>query len=268
MMRALVFWASVEQAAEAEAENSPLPVQYNGPADAYRHIVAAAELRRRFGFAVAYAIVTGNEIIGTHGKGYRLELRQMDDHNNAIGLAIGATAKTYAEVVRLARAAIDDGAERGGTGAEGTPSWLPTGWREGRDRPLTERRLPVSWPDHIPSLSGYRFAAERYGLGRIERAGTPKQREAAWLERLADTPPAEWSEADVRAVIGSTPYLNRAVPGHEAWRDRVRAYFEHRTAADGATDDGCSGSAQVSAYTRRGPNGPVEVSGHSRRVSC
>jgi hypothetical protein len=201
-MTALAFWASVEQAAEAEADRSPLPGYYNGPADAYRHIVATAELRRRFGFAVAYAIVTGNEVIGTHGKEYRAELRQMDDHNNAIGLAIGATARTYEDVVRLARAAIDAATERGGTGAEGTPLWVPTGWREGRDRPAADRRLPVSWPDHIPSLAGYRFAAERYGLGRIERAGTPRQREAAWLERLADTPPVEWSEADVRAVIG------------------------------------------------------------------
>ena len=40
---------SVERAASLEADQSPLPGENNGPADAYRHIVGAAELRRRFG---------------------------------------------------------------------------------------------------------------------------------------------------------------------------------------------------------------------------
>jgi hypothetical protein len=34
----------------------------------------------------------------------------MDDHNNAIGLSIGADARSHEEVIRRARAAIDAGA--------------------------------------------------------------------------------------------------------------------------------------------------------------
>jgi hypothetical protein len=259
---------SVRDAAIHEALQSPLPGEINGPADAYRHIIGSAELRRRFGFAVAYATANANEVFGTYVRGYSAASREMDDHNNAIGLQIGGTARTYEDVVRLARAAVDAAVRTGGSGINDTPRWLPGDWRESAIRSSARRDLPVSWPDHIPSLAGYRFAAERYGFGRIERAGTAREREAAWLERLTDTPPAEWSEADVRAVIGSTAYLNRTAPGHQTWRDRVRTYFEHRTAAEGAAEAECSGAAQVRPYTRRGPNGPVEVSGHSRGVPC
>lgn len=48
------FWRSVEDAASAEALASPLPGYYDGPADAYRHIVGTAEARRRYGFGTAY----------------------------------------------------------------------------------------------------------------------------------------------------------------------------------------------------------------------
>jgi hypothetical protein len=43
----------------------------------------------------------------------------MDDHNNAIGLAIGAEARSYEDVVRLAREAIDRAIVRGGSGQDG-----------------------------------------------------------------------------------------------------------------------------------------------------
>jgi hypothetical protein len=77
----------------------------------------------------------------------------------------------------------------------------------------------------------------------------------------------------VRGVIRSTPYRNRAAPGHERWQSRVRAYFEererHSAGTEGAgRDDACGGVAAVRAHTRRGPSGPVQVSGHSRMVTC
>lgn len=52
-MRNAGFWGSVTRAAEDEAWASPLPGWGDGPADAYRHLVLAAELRRRFGWTIA-----------------------------------------------------------------------------------------------------------------------------------------------------------------------------------------------------------------------
>lgn len=278
------FWQSVREAAAEEARLSDLPGYFEGPADAYRHIVGVAELRRRHGHATAFGIAQGNEILGFHER--RLErgprdidgpAREMDEHNNEIGLEIGAAAHTYAEVVRRARAAIDSAVANGGSGADGTPRWLDPGkWDEPQARRGPHRTIPVTWPSDIPSLDAYRFGDERFNHDPAKRPGTPRYREATLLERLADTPTSEWSEEDVRSVIRSTPYQNRAAPGHETWQARVRAYFEERAQRDGdgqggsrrERDDACGGVATVRAYTRRGPSSPVEVSSHSRTVSC
>jgi hypothetical protein len=265
------FWRSVGDAASMEAMASPLPGYFDGPADAYRHIVGAAELRRRFGFGTAYAVVAGNEMLGTHRDGHPPELRQMDDHNNAIGFSIGADAKTYEEVVQRARSSIDMAVARGGDGSNGTPRWRGS-WGEPRDRPAADRPLPVQWPDDIPSATHYPFGAERFGTNRSELTMTPRQREAATLARLRDLPTGEWSEADVRAVIGSRAYANTSAAEHRSWRARVQQYFEDRSGRAAGDADGqekpCGGVASVRAYTRSGPSGPVQVGAHSRNVSC
>jgi hypothetical protein len=248
---------------------SPLPGYFDGPADAYRHIVGTAELRRRFGFGTAYAIATGNEVRGTHVDGHPPELRQMDDHNNAIGFSIGAGAKSYEEVVQRARAAIDAAIAHGGDGSDGTPRWQSR-WTEPRGRPAADRGLPVQWPDGIPSARDYPFGAEQFGTNGPNQTMTPRQRETATLERLRDLPTAEWSEADVRAVIGSRAYTNTSEAEHKAWRARVRQYFEERarqgdaTTTSFATDEHNGGMTAVSPYTRSGPSGPVHVSGYMR----
>ena len=268
------FWSSVENAAAAEASNSPLPGVYDGPADAYRHIVGTAEMRRRFGFGTAYAIAYANEIHGDWRRNQPAASREMDDHNNAIGFSIGAGARTYEEVVRRARAVIDAGIARGGDGSDGTPRWQDT-WGEPRSRPAADRRLPVQWPDSVPSARDYPFGAEQFGTSRAELQMTPRQREETTLERLRELPTAEWSEADVRAVIGSRPYTNSLAPEHRAWRARVQQYYEERTRRSGtggntsqAEEKACGGVASVRAYTRAGPSGTVQVSAHSRTVSC
>lgn len=83
---------SVGRAASSEAAQSPLPGENNGPADALRHIIGAGELRRRFGWFIAWAALNLNERIGTHIKDYPAFTRQMDEANNPIGLAIGQNA--------------------------------------------------------------------------------------------------------------------------------------------------------------------------------
>lgn len=269
-MSAWEFWGSVESAASREAIESPLPGYLEGPADAYRHIIGAAELRRRFGWAIAYAIVTGNEVRGSHERGHPPELRRMDDHNNAIGLSIGADATSYEEVVRRARAVIEAGIENSGSGRGQTPLWLPQErWREVSRRPPAERTLPVEWPDAIPSAAAYRFGDDRFGADRSFRTGTPRERQAALFERLEATPTAEWSEADLRGVIASPAYRNSSAADHALWRERVRRYFEERAhgqdeAASVPDDEAGDGVAHVRAYTRMGPSGPIQVSAHER----
>lgn len=272
-MSGFMFWRSVSDVATAEALASPLPGYFDGPADAYRHIVGTAELRRRFGFGAAYVIATGNEILGTVQRNQPPELRQMDDHNNTIGFSIGADAKSYEEVVRRARAAIDAGIARGGDGSEGTPRWQSR-WTEPRGRPAAERRLPVRWPDGIPSARDYPFGAEQFGMNGPTQTMSARQRDAATLDRLRQLPTREWSEADVRAVIGSRPYANSATPEHRAWRERVRQYFNERTLGrdtdESSRPEGtaCGGATPVKAYVRSGPSGPVHVSAHARMVTC
>jgi len=272
-MSGFMFWRSVGDAASAEALASPLPGYFDGPADAYRHIVGTAELRRRFGFGRAYVIVTGNEVLGTIQRNQRPELRQMDDHNNAIGLSIGADARSYEEVVQRARAAIDAAIARGGDGLEGTPRWQIR-WTEPRGRLSAERPLPVRWPDEIPSARDYRFGAEQFGTNGPNQTMSARQREAGTLDRLRQLPTSEWPEADVRAVIRSRPYANSSTPDHTAWRGRVRQYFEERARSretgnvSRTEDTTCSGTASVQAYVRSGPSGPVQVSAHTRMVNC
>lgn len=277
-----MFWRSVDQAASREAMLAPLPGYYNGPADAYRHIVGTAELRRRFGFGAAYTVATGNEMIGTHRDGHAPELRQMDDHNNAIGLAIGARARTFDDVVAEARAAIAQGLENRGSGEGDTPRWLPTGWGEPQRRSGIPNNDIGDWVNNVSLSTEYRYGAERFRFGRIGDASTPREREARLLERLAETPVEEWTETDVRGVIASTPYLNTSTPDHQAWRDRVAQYFADRLPDDQNDKEGdeaetqieslmerpCRGSAEVRAHTRAGRNGLVQVEAHTRTVTC
>jgi hypothetical protein len=125
-----MFWHSTESAAEREALRSDLPGYYEGPADAYRQIVGVAEKSRWHGYVIAFAIAQGNEILGVHRRRPRRGRRNidapapMDEHNNKIGLEIGATVRIYEEAVRRARAAIDAAVANRGSGADGTPRWL------------------------------------------------------------------------------------------------------------------------------------------------
>jgi hypothetical protein len=63
------LWAPVRQSireieilARAEMESSKLPGHQFGPADAYRHMIGVAEMRRRFGRVPAGTIAEANEI--------------------------------------------------------------------------------------------------------------------------------------------------------------------------------------------------------------
>lgn len=268
-------WESARAVASEEAMRSSLPGYFEGPADAARHIIGTAELRRRAGFAFARTIPRLNEWWGeasNHGP----ELTAMDLANNAIGFAIGAKARSYAEVVAMAREAIQRGIANGGTGEGGTPTWLPSQrWREPRTRAEKPPHEGFEWRQREPGGGTYAFGGAEHGFFR---GLTPRETETKLLEDLAVVPPEAWSESDVRAVIRSRPYQDSRDPTRAAWHERVRAYFEARRAdenaanrdntrgnagASGEQDDGTE-VVNVRAYDRQGQDGPVHVSAHQR----
>ncbi|MBY0335888.1 MAG: hypothetical protein K2X11_04700 [Acetobacteraceae bacterium] len=67
-----------------------------------------------------YGLLIGNEIVGTVS-GNSLQSTVMDDSNNQLGLDLGARAKSFDDVVTLARAAVRAGLREGGTGTNNSP---------------------------------------------------------------------------------------------------------------------------------------------------
>ncbi len=92
-------------AATAESVSSQLAGRENGPADALRHILIAAELTRKYPDGYSEALLNLKE---AHDNGGAASA--MDYHNNAIGVAIGDYVKEHGggwqDVVSLAQKAI------------------------------------------------------------------------------------------------------------------------------------------------------------------
>jgi hypothetical protein len=271
---------SVRATASAEAMLSALPGYYDGPADAARHIIGVAELRRRAGITAAWTIATFHEVRGRAFRRQSGEVTAMDLANNSIGLAIGGRARTYADVVAMTRDAIAQGVANGGTGMNATPVWLPqTRWQEPDGRMSMSTDGPIEWGSREPGGGTYAFGGfEHSYMGRLARLRlTPQQRETRLLADLAQVPPAFWSEDDVRAVIRSRPYSDSRDRMREVWHERVREYFRVRQPReDGPVHENSmpppqrqqegrsTGPVHVAAYTRRGEGGAVHVSAHLR----
>lgn len=84
-----------------------------GKTDALRHLLGAATLTRRQGPEYAARALDWHEnpnVFQFLGGGYgqREEDRQMDLHNNTIGMHIGNTAKTYDEALAMAKKFIEE----------------------------------------------------------------------------------------------------------------------------------------------------------------
>jgi hypothetical protein len=86
------FYNLVSQGATGRAINemieSQLPGRTDGPADAYRHILLAAELTRRYGETQAKLLLDGHEFTGDLG-GQNPDAEAMDEHNNQLGIDLG-----------------------------------------------------------------------------------------------------------------------------------------------------------------------------------
>src|SRR5512132_3841273 len=70
------------EAARKESQSSKLPGRENGPADAYRHLLWAGELTRRFGEKRARLILGAHEIEGRI-LGQSPDAESMDRHNTS-----------------------------------------------------------------------------------------------------------------------------------------------------------------------------------------
>jgi len=239
--------------AKREAENSRLPGLHNGPGDAYRHIIGAAEATRRHGETATRAALADHEDKSDR-KGQPAKERKMDDHNNEIGIAIGRRAITYDEVVRQARVAIDAAVKREGSGRDGTALWLERArWNGNPEAP----NWPPDWSRVGPSTEPYDYGDERY---RNPKPGEPS---------FFDMPVGSWSEDDVRAVMASDAYRQAGHPAQAETHARVRAWFERaygnrpvRRDATGRQIDGPSRQPRIDAAGAAG--GPVHVRAHSR----
>ena len=144
-------------AARTEARNSGLPGLHNGPADAYRHILIAGELARRKGPVMGFVYATGHELANLR-QGQPGNEFGMDFRNNLVGWWIGNKAKTWEDVVEMARQSISEAAGYDGDGEDGRAGWnLKPGlnWRP-KWAGVPTVTTPKGGPGHrYPGTTGY-----------------------------------------------------------------------------------------------------------------
>ena len=142
-------------AARGESVGSQLPGRENDPADAYRHILWAAELTRRFGEEKARKILDAHEEMGSSATLNRPADRQspeaegMDRANNEIGIRIGKVACNWPEVIAESQKVMDR-SDRDGKGAGGGAMWhAENEWRKNPLHRVTKEPIPTdktNWP--------------------------------------------------------------------------------------------------------------------------
>ena len=126
----------VSDFAREEARSSGLPGQAEGPADAYRHLVGVAELTRRTGPLLAFAMAERNEQNSwvammnsifdsrTIARTNTPAACTMDRRNNTLAAGIGARASSTEDVVLRVRSMMERSIETtGGSGVGNTPYW-------------------------------------------------------------------------------------------------------------------------------------------------
>jgi hypothetical protein len=252
------------EAAIKVSQNSNLPGRENGPADAYRHVLWAGELARRFGETGARAILAGHEWQGRLG-GQSSDAEAMDRHNNELGISIGKGARTWGDVIAHAQRLMDE-SDRSGTGAKGQARWLaPARWRKNPVDRATNQPIKLNWPEsdwvngvqHQPydypfGGEDYRYPDER---GSRDDNGPP-------LARPVET----WSKDDVRQVMLSRAYHHPGSPDHDLALGKVRAWFEYTYGNAPAPVDATGRISMGGGSIRSGSagGGSVHVSAHSR----
>jgi RHS repeat-associated protein len=88
-----------------DARGSGLPGAHNGPQDAYRHCLASCEMARENGTFSAQCLGWANEKNGDWNRNQERGERDMDDFNNAMGVALGKSAQNTQACKSLCMAA-------------------------------------------------------------------------------------------------------------------------------------------------------------------
>lgn len=142
--------------AEQEAAWSYVPGREDGPADAYRHILLAAELTRQFGETYANTLLNSHEFTGNHNLSdpQTPEANAMDSHNNQLGIEIGKRLAedpnaTWEDVIHEARNLFDPNSNNG-DGARWLDDWSGNPKDDNGDAiPNGDPRLnwPAQWGD-------------------------------------------------------------------------------------------------------------------------
>ena len=167
----------------------------------------------------------------------------MDLHNNEVGIAIGQRARSWDEVVRMARAAIEN-APRAGSGGADVPVWRPfEEWRDPADR-------RARWPTIGRARNQAPGRRSPYGSnlddddGRRVVASPAREPEITFLH----SDPAN----------GGRPSLTFGGRLRDPALDR---WLAERHARDSVES---GGTVHVSAHTRRQDGRPVAVEAHTR----
>jgi hypothetical protein len=253
------------EAASKESQKSNLPGREDGPADAYRHLLWAGELTRRFGEKRARFILDAHEIEGKI-LGQSADAENMDRQNNELGIALGKNARAWNDVITAARTVLDR-SDRSGAGGDGQATWLPaTRWRKNPIDNDTKRTPKINWPDtdwvngvqHLPY--DYPFGGEEH---RYSGESGSRAHEVPAFERAVET----WSEEGMRHVMASKAYQQLGSPEHEIARTKVQAWFESAYGKGPAPVDATgriiTGGSTIRSSSRPA-RGPVHVAAHSR----
>jgi hypothetical protein len=183
-----------------EAKASFLPGRVNGPADAYRHIVWVGEMTRRLGPNMAGSLSDLHETQGQASALRRDMMGQgrdpindaaataMDRRNNLIGVSIGQRARTFDDVLSMARETIERSPVDGSGGVIGAV-WLPR--RDWLANPPSDESQ-WNWPrpdwSRVPTrhVTEYRMGGEAYRRGANHRLLAAERRAALDAEKRAE----------------------------------------------------------------------------------
>ncbi|MGE0116806.1 MAG: hypothetical protein AB7S71_14800 [Dongiaceae bacterium] len=208
-------------AAQSEMVGSQLPARERGPADAYRHILWAAELTRRFGEQRARQILDLHELEGQLNDQPHDE-EAMDRNNNDIGIAIGRFARNWQDVVSAARKVIS------GSASDGSGSWKSTYDPNSTLAPHAPVWLPEQRWGNNPKVDNWNPPARR---GVKPPAPELSNAQTNWYTNPSRPGGPDWIAgylpdgysyrygSPAHAVGPNDPLLRRAIGANEAYVD-------------------------------------------------
>jgi hypothetical protein len=241
--------------AREEARRSGLPGPAQGPANAYQHLLISGELWRRLGPIAGPIAAAAHELGNDARRDQTREDARMDQHNNRIVARERPEFTTWEDVVRWARAKIEESVLHNGDGEGGRALWLEkqsADWRpDFEELPITP--IEKGGPEH------------RYGakLAGVEPHDATERRAAA--ANPLDRPVETWTEQDVRTVLNAPAYLEPQHARREEAQRMIRAWFEQRFGTGPALADATGRLVRAEpAVTRSGGSCPVSVRAHTR----